>query len=68
MNDAIEAGLVTAYRHDIDAEFQWAEANAKYEPADIFRHTYQDMPSDLQRQQAELESFLAWKEQYPWPS
>lgn len=68
MDQTKEDALIEGYKQEIDGEFSIAEKHAPYDPKDIFKHTYQDMPLDLKRQQAELEKYLSWKEHYPWPS
>jgi pyruvate dehydrogenase E1 component, alpha subunit len=57
-----EEELIRQFKKKVDGEFLEAENYAPYPLEDVFRHTYVEMPHELERQKEEYEQFLEWKE------
>lgn len=57
-----EDELIEKKRKEVDNEFIAAENFTPYPLDDVFNYMYVDIPEDLNRQKAEYEEFLKWKE------
>ena len=57
-----EEKLIEEYKKEINKQFLEAENFGPYPLNEVFDFMYTDMPEDLNRQKAEYEQFLNWKE------
>ncbi len=57
-----DEATIELYKSQIDETFEQALSRGVYEPEDVFRHQFRQMPQLLKDQLREYERYLGWKE------